>query len=54
MGAFPAVKVGADRVSADPAGPGRGVVALLGLEPNSILAWLREMDLLRQALEVAA
>ena len=30
------------------------VVALRGAEPNSILAWLREMDSLRQAMESGA
>lgn len=30
------------------------MVALRGFGPNSIFAWLREMDMLRQALEVAA
>jgi hypothetical protein len=39
-------KVGADRRA--------GVVALRGLEPNTLLGWLREMDLLRHALGVAA
>jgi hypothetical protein len=29
------------------------MVALRGFLPNSILAWLREMDSLRQALEAA-
>jgi hypothetical protein len=30
------------------------MVALRSVDSNLILAWLREMDLLRQALEVAA
>jgi len=30
------------------------MVALQSAEPNPLLAWLREMDSLRQALEVAA
>jgi len=32
----------------------RGVVALRGFETNSVLAWLREMDALRQALAASS